>query len=180
MRNIATVLAAVLVAFMFTGCASAPERRETALMAATAEAEQPANSCRQSGRTTIVRGDCPVAWDGQTVRVRGTVDVTPGTSQGRPCLRLQTKDASPVTVSSYGEFRCGGLDPALMEEVIVALQQEAPIDPARLKELLDYWKGPIDATLLNSGDLRVGGKASCRFGHWRGGSASIGPSVVCH
>lgn len=184
MKAVATALAAVLVALValtFAGCASQPIP-EPARTAATPEVAAPGSSCRQSGRTTMVRGDCSIDWDGETVLVRGTVDATLGASAKGPCLRLQTKDASPLTVTPYGKFSCGGLDPALMEEAmeeaIVALEQKEQIDPARLKELLDYWKGPVDATLLKNGDLHVGGKASCHFEHWRGGRA-IGPSVVC-
>ena len=115
MRNIATALAAVLAAFMFTGCASAPERHGMALAAAAPEADEPANSCRQSGRTTMVRGDCAVDWDGQTVRVSGTCNVTPGTSSQGSCLRLQVEAAQPGCTGPWGSLTCTGLDAALLK-----------------------------------------------------------------
>lgn len=100
MKTVATALAAVLVALValtFAGCASQPipEPTRTAATPEVAAPAAPASSCRQAGRTTMVRGDCPIVWDGETVRVSGACDVTPGTtSAGRSCLRLQTKAAS--------------------------------------------------------------------------------------
>ena len=73
-----------------TGCASqqgATAQAAPAPTASRATVVAPTNSCRQSGRTTMVRGDCPIAWDGYAVRVEGTCDVTPGTSSKGACLR---------------------------------------------------------------------------------------------
>lgn len=120
MRNIATALAVVFVASMSTGCVSRsmPEpKRGTVGMAAMPEVAAPANSCRQSGRTTMVRGDCPVDWGGQTVHVSGTCDVTPGTSSKGSCLRLQIKaGAGRCTVSpGLSQPLFGRLDATLLK-----------------------------------------------------------------
>lgn len=152
MRNTATALAAILVAFMFTGCTSEPERRETARTAATPEVA--VNSCRQSGRTTMVRGDCLVDWDGQTVRVSGTCDVTPGMSSQGSCLRLQI-NAAP-----------GGC----------IVSPQASLSPwASLERPLQC--EAIDAALLKNGTLHVQNERSCKVLVSRG---SIGDgSVIC-
>lgn len=211
MENTATTLTAVLVAFMFTGCASAPERRETAFTAATPEVAgpasgacdvrsgttsagrsclrlripppggacvirdrglhvvcnrldltllesgihprtadcrvfrygddvsrsakrydshaitcmpgtgalpepaAPANSCRQSGGTTMVRGVCTFNWDGGSVQVSGTCDVTPGTDSRGPFLRLQTEAAPGDCAVNPGPvlLQCRNLDAVL-------------------------------------------------------------------
>ena len=212
MRDIATALATVLVAIMFTGCASEPERRETAFTAATPEVAgpvngacdvtpgttsaglsclririsppggacvfgdrglhvvcnrldltllesrihtrnadcrvfrfgddvlrsgmdivdlsaitcragtgelpepaAPANSCRQSGGTTMVRGVCTFNWDGGTVQISGTCDVTPGADSRGPFLRLQTKAAPGDCAVSPGPvlLQCRNLDAVL-------------------------------------------------------------------
>ena len=90
-------LAVVLMVFLFTGCTSqgTPEKkREIARPAASPTMAATDTPCRQSGRTTMVRGDCTVDSEGQTIRVSGTCDVTQGTSSKGPCLRLQVKAAS--------------------------------------------------------------------------------------
>ena len=148
MRNFATAFAIVLVASMFTGCASQPTlepKRETARTAATPEMAAPANSCRQSGRTTMVRGSCPVDWDGQTVRVSGTCEVTPGTSSKGPCLRLQIKAASGDCIVSPG-----AATPAVSTEEIIRWIGEG--QPGAI--LRSCRK--LDATLLKNGDLHPG------------------------
>ena len=212
MRDVATALAAVLVAFMFIGCASAPERRETAFTAATpvvagpasgacdvrpgttsagrsclrlripppggacvigdrglhvvcnrldltllesgihtrtadcrvfrygddvsrsgndlydshaitctpgtgalSEPAAPANSCRHSGGTTMVRGGCTFNWDGGTVQISGTCDVTPGADSRGPFLRLQTKAVPGDCAVNPGPvlLQCRNLDVVL-------------------------------------------------------------------
>ena len=120
MRNFATALAIVLVASTFTGYASQPTpepKRDTVRTAETPETATPVNSCHQSGRTTMVQGDCPVDWDGQTVRVSGTCDVTPGTSSKGSCLRLQIKAESGSCTVSPGVSlpACGRLDATLLK-----------------------------------------------------------------
>lgn len=122
MKAVATALAAVLVALValtFAGCASQPIP-EPARTAATPEVAAPGSSCRQSGRTTMVRGDCSVDWGSETVRVSGACDVTPGTTsagpEGRSCLRLQFQAGSGgCTVKPWWVLSdCGTFDATLL------------------------------------------------------------------
>lgn len=118
-------LCALALLAMLAGCASnaTPEPvRETARTAATPEV----NPCRQSGRTTMVRGECTVDWEGEIVRVSGDCDVTPGrTQEDRPCLRLSIS-AGDCSVNAPG-------------------RQTSSLLVTSCREL--------DATLLKNGDL---------------------------
>ena len=157
----------VLASFMFIGCASHPIPETTREVARTAPAPQvaaPVASCRPSGRTTMVRGggDCPVAWDGRTVRVSGNVDVTPGTNErGVPCLRLQIKDTSPVTVKPYGTMSCGRPSRELVAKLLgEELPEAGPIDVALEDdgERLLIVRGRVEATrqgLIRSRDPTI-------------------------
>ena len=157
----------VLASFMFIGCASHPipeTTREVVRTAAAPEVAAPVASCRPSGRTTMVRGagNCPVAWNGQTVRVSGNVDVTPGTTErGVPCLRLQIKDTSPVTVKPYGKMSCGRPSRELVAKHLgVKLPEAGPIDVA-LEDAggrLHVRRGRVEATrkgLIRSRDPTI-------------------------
>lgn len=138
-----------------------PARQRTA---AAPEVAARVASCRRSGRTTMVRGagNCPVAWNGQTVRVSGNVDVTPGTTErGVPCLRLQIKDTSPVTVKPYGKMSCGRPSRELVAKHLGAKLPEAgPIDVALEDdgEGLFIVRGRVEATrqgLIRSRDPTI-------------------------
>ena len=154
METVARAPAAVLVALVvFTfGCASEPipdPVRETARTAATPEVAAPANSCLQSGRTTMVRGDCPVDWDGETVRVYGSCDVTPGTtSAGRPCLRLQVKATSGDCIVRPEAVTTPAVS---IERVILWIREGRP--GAILRSCRE-----LDATLLKNSVLHPSGR----------------------
>lgn len=199
MRDVATALAAVLVAFMFIGCASAPERREKAFTATAPEFADRANSCRQYGRTTMVRGgECAVDLEGEIVHISGNVDVTPGRTEayrdrllalpaGIPCLRLQIKDASPFTVKPYGKMICGGLDgvdPATLDDILDILQDDTNTNAEAFGSVQEQL-GPVDATLLMDGHFHIGSKAACHTYTWQstgqtgGAYLADGNPLVC-
>ena len=126
-------LCALALLAMLAGCASnaTPEPvRETARTAATPEV----NPCRQSGRTTMVRGECTVDWEGEIVRISGDCDVTPGrTQEDRPCLRLSIS-AGDCSVNAPGRQTSSLF-----------------VDPSLLVMLTSCRE--LDATLLKNGDL---------------------------
>ena len=150
MTNVGIAFAIVLMALTFTGCGSQsiPEPKREPLRAQSPEVAAPATPCRRTGRTTMVRGDCPVDWDGQTVRVSGTCDVTPGRSSAGSCLRLQISPPGGTCIITDYQVRlvCNRTDTTLLKR--------------SGKVLIN---GPTECQIFQQADSTAVGLASTRY-----------------